>query len=114
MKFPRLSLNLFQHTVKDIFYKISGYDEIKWVFNKAIRADKPVHVLLVGPPGVGKTRFLKAIEKYYRDKSYFALASGASGAGMVDQLFNKQPRYLLVDEIEDMKKSDQACLLSLM
>jgi holliday junction DNA helicase RuvB len=114
MKFFNKLGGLFPLTTKDIFYKIHGHDDIKWIFNKALRADAPVHLLLVGAPGLAKTRFLKAMESKYPDKSYFALASGASGAGMIDLLFKKQPRYLLVDEIEDMKKSDQACLLSLM
>ena len=101
------------HKKRGIFDRISGNENIKWAFEAALRAPKPVHILLVGPPGVGKTRFLKAIENRFPD-SYFALSSGATGQGMVNQLFEKQPRYLLVDEIEDMRKSDQACLLSLM
>jgi DNA replicative helicase MCM subunit Mcm2 (Cdc46/Mcm family) len=36
---------------------------------------EPTHLLLVGRPGIGKTRFLKAIENY----SPFALASGSTG-----------------------------------
>ena len=45
------------------------------------------HILLVGPPGLGKTRFLKAIEKEYPDLAYFALASGSTGAGMINHCF---------------------------
>jgi len=71
-------------------------------------------VLLVGPPGIGKTRFLKAIEEEYPDLSYFALASGSTGAGMINHCFENPPRFLLIDEIEDMKQSDQATLLSLL
>lgn len=99
---------------RGIFDSISGHGDICWAFEAALRAEKPVHILLVGPPGVGKTRFLKAIENRFPDKSYFALSSGATGAGMVNQLFLKQPRYLLVDEIEDLRKVDQAVLMSLM
>jgi replication-associated recombination protein RarA len=105
-------LNIFKK--KGIFDGISGNENIKWAFEQALRAPEPVHILLVGPPGIGKTRFLKAIENRFRDQSYFALSSGATGAGMLNQLFETQPKYLLVDEIEDMKKSDEACLLSLM
>ena len=70
--------------------------------------------MLVGPPGVGKTQFLKAIEKHYKEDSYFALASGSTGAGMINQCFETQPRFLLLDEIEDLRQSDQATLLSLL
>jgi len=69
---------------------------------------------IVGPPGIGKTRFLKAIEKEYPDLSYFVLASGSTGAGMINHCFENPPRFLLIDEIEDMKQSDQAALLSLL
>jgi len=58
--------------------------------------------------------FLKAIEKFYPDLSYFALASGSTGAGMINHCFENPPRFLLIDEIEDMRQSDQATLLSLL
>jgi MoxR-like ATPase len=48
----------------------------------ALESETPIH-LLVGQPGLGKTRFLKAIEKQYHDKSYFALASASTGAAMI-------------------------------
>ena len=38
--------------------------------------------------------------------SYFALASGSTGAGMINCF--EIPRFLLVDGIEDMRQSDQA------
>lgn len=81
---------------------------------KVLQCPDPIHVLLVGPPGIGKTRFLKAIEEEYPDLSYFALASGSTGAGMINHCFENPPRFLLIDEIEDMKQSDQATLLSLL
>jgi MoxR-like ATPase len=79
---------------------------------QALNNEEPTHILLVGPPGIGKTRFLKAIEAYYPDLSYFALASGSTGAGMINHCFEN--RLLLIDEIKDMKQSDQATLLSLL
>ncbi|MGB6530084.1 MAG: ATP-binding protein [Candidatus Nitrosopolaris sp.] len=99
---------------KELFSEISGQDEIKWMLDKAINNEDPIYILLVGPPGLGKTRFLKAIEKEYPDLSYFALASGSTGAGMINHCFEDPPRFLLIGEIEDMKTSDQATLLSLL
>ena len=48
------------------------------------------------------------------DDAYFVDAVGASGAGMVDHLFNSNTKYLLIDEIDKMKKNDQAALLNVM
>ena len=42
---------------------ISGHEDIKWTLQKAIENEEPIHILHVGPPGLGKTRFLKAIEE---------------------------------------------------
>ena len=84
------------------------------MLEQALHADHPIHVLLVGPPGIGKTQLLKAVERAYKENSYFALASGSTGAGMINQCFETQPRYLLIDEIEDLRESDQATLLSLL
>jgi replication-associated recombination protein RarA len=99
---------------EQLFSDISGYEDIKWTLQKAIENEDPVHILLVGPPGLGKTRFLKAIEEEYPDLTYLALASGSTGAGMINHCFENPPRFLLIDEIEDMKQSDQATLLSLL
>jgi holliday junction DNA helicase RuvB len=43
---------------RQLFSDICGYEDIKWTLQKAIENEDPVHILLVGPPGLGKTRFL--------------------------------------------------------
>lgn len=106
------SLTIFKK--KDIFDEISGYQEEKWILEQVLNSEEPTHILLVGPPGIGKTRFMKAIEKFYPDLSYFALSSGSTGAGMINHCFENLPRFLLIDEIEHMRQSDQVILLSLM
>ena len=85
----------FNKSRKHIFDDISGYEEEKWILEQALKNKEPTHILLVGIPGIGKTRFLKAIEKEYPDLSYFALASGSTGAGMVNHCFENPPRFLL-------------------
>ena len=97
---------------KDTFADIKGRDDVKWAFDRALSSPDPIHILLKGPVGTGKTRFIKPIEKRYPELSYFALGSGATGAGMINQCFEIQPRFLLIDEIEDLRQSDQASLLS--
>jgi holliday junction DNA helicase RuvB len=103
----------YQHQ-HDIFESISGNDNEKWAFKRALEAAEPVHILLVGPLGIGKTRFLKAIQKEYEDKSYFALSNAATSAGIINQCFVTTPRYLLLDEIEHLSQSAQASILSLL
>jgi Holliday junction DNA helicase RuvB len=48
------------------------------------------------------------------DDTYFIDAVGSSGAGMIDHLFKYKTTYLLIDEIDKMKRSDQAALLNIM
>jgi Holliday junction DNA helicase RuvB len=99
---------------RELFDDIQGYDKIKWTIKGALKSEEPVHVLLVGPPGIGKSRFLKAIEKEYPKESYFALSNATTSAGIINQCFMRQPRYLLLDEIEEMNQQAQASILSLL
>ncbi len=95
------------------FSNIVGYGEIKKLLLKSVVAREPVHILLIGPPSSSKTIFLLEMLQGL-DDAYFIDAVGSSGAGMVDHLFNSNTKYLLVDEIDKMKKSDQAALLNVM
>ena len=95
------------------FPHIVGYSDIKRLFLKSIIARDPVHLLLTGPPASSKTIFLLEILEGL-NHSYFVDAVGTSGAGMVDYLFSNDVDYLLIDEIDKMKKNDQAALLNVM
>jgi holliday junction DNA helicase RuvB len=102
-------------TVPRIFDKIVGYDGIKRTFVRSLTSKEPVHILLIGPPGQAKTLFLKCIsEKLGEKKAFFTVGGNASKSGLIDVLFDMQPRYLLVDEIEHLKPEYQTALLSLM
>src|SRR5919106_6491072 len=119
-KFQNTISNLFHLTIGsrennvDIFDNIYGHDDIKYIIQLAIKSDRLVHVLLTGEPGCGKTQFLENIKDYYKDKAYFTIGAHSTKAGMLDYLFEKRPRFLLIDEIEHMPVKDQAVLLSLM
>jgi len=52
-----------QELPEDLFDVIEGYDDIKKFIKMALTADKPVHVLLCGPPGTAKTLFLMELER---------------------------------------------------
>jgi holliday junction DNA helicase RuvB len=95
------------------FEEIVGHDDIKHIFVKAILSKRPVHLLLVGSPGSAKTMFLTEIMRHYRS-SYFVVGSNTTKAGLVNQLFERRPTFLLIDELEKMSVTDQTSLLHLM
>src|ERR671910_3260557 len=105
---------LRNNNVENMFNDIYGRDEIKQIILMALKSEQPVHVLLTGEPGCGKTQFLEKIKGYYKDKAYFTIGAHSTKAGMLDYLFDRRPRFLLIDEIEHMPAKDQAVLLSLM
>lgn len=96
------------------FDEIVGHDNIKQIFVKAILCKRPVHLLLVGSPGSAKTMFLTEIMRHYLKTSYFVVGSNTTKAGLVNQLFERRPKFLLIDELEKMTTVDQTSLLHLM
>ncbi|MBC8157667.1 hypothetical protein H7X64_05840 [Armatimonadetes bacterium] len=95
------------------FSNVVGYPEIKKLLLKSVVARDPVHILLTGPPSSSKTVFLLEMLRGL-DDAYFIDAVGTSGPGMIDHLFKHGTKYLLIDEIDKLKKSDQAALLNVM
>jgi holliday junction DNA helicase RuvB len=95
------------------FEEIIGHDDIKQIFVKAIHSKRPVHLLLIGPPGSAKTMFLTEIMRQYK-AAYFVVGSNTTKAGLINQLFERRPRLLLIDELEKMSITDQTALLHLM
>ncbi len=103
------------HGFRGMFDDIIGYDGIKRTFVRSLTSKEPVHILLVGPAGQPKTLFLKCIlEMFGEKKAFFTVGGNASKSGIIDALFNMQPRFLLIDEIEHLKPEYQTTLLSLM
>jgi len=95
------------------FEEIVGHNDIKQIFVKAMLSKRPVHILLVGSPGSAKTMFLTELMRHYKG-SYFVVGSNATKAGLVNQLFERRPKFLLIDELEKMSITDQTSLLHLM
>jgi len=95
------------------FENITGNDEIKLILNKAILSERPVHVLLTGRHGCAKTMFLMEMMRRLKN-SYLIVGSNTTKAGLVNQLFEKEPKYLLIDELDKMGGNDQVSLLHLM
>lgn len=95
------------------FSNIVGYADIKKLLFKSVISKDPVHILLTGPSSSSKTAFLlDMLERL--NNAFFIDAVAVSGAGMIDHLFSNNTKYLLVDEIDKMKKIDQAALLNVM
>lgn len=82
----------------NIFDNIVGYPDIKKEFAKALDSSSPVSMLIVGPPGCGKSEFLKQIRNHYENE-VFIDGSYGSKAGIFQVLYHKRPKYIL-DERE--------------
>jgi Holliday junction DNA helicase RuvB len=95
------------------FSNIVGYSDIKKLLLKSVVSKEPVNILLIGPPSSSKTVFLLEMLEGL-DNTYFVDGTGVSGPGMIDHLFSNNTKYLLIDEIDKMKRIDQAVLLNVM
>lgn len=91
-----------------LFDDVVGYEDVKWLLKKAMSADRIVNVILVGPPGSGKTVFLRCIRKL--DGASFISGKRTSGPGFTDKMFEEAPRYMCIDELDDMDKRHQEAL----
>jgi Holliday junction DNA helicase RuvB len=98
----------------DIFEDIIGHNEVKELLTTVLLAGKPVHVLLAGPPALAKSLFLWDIERVCGEQAVWLVGSATSKAGLWDLVAERQPRILLIDELDKMNAADTAALLSLM
>jgi Holliday junction DNA helicase RuvB len=98
----------------DLFADIIGHDEVKELLRAALEAPRPVHVLLSGPPALAKSLFLWDMERAYGERALWVLGSAVSRSGLQDEVAQRHPRVLLVDELEKASREDLAVLLSLM
>ena len=96
----------------DLFTIIVGHDNIKTIVRYAIDAEKPVHLLLSGPPASAKTLFLMELSRL--PDSYYCLAQTTSQAGLANLLFIYQPQFLLIDEVDRLTGEHVGVLNSLM
>jgi Holliday junction DNA helicase RuvB len=107
-----LSYGQIEAEDENFFEYVIGYYDVKRLLKMSIDADEPVHILLVGPPASAKTMFIKSLMKL--NNSYFTDGGNSTKAGMLEYIFDNQPKYLLIDEIDKMSTKDQTFLLNLM
>jgi len=127
-KAKRKAFRLFSEkarkTIKEfIAPNIFGLELAKEAAALQLFATEPVHILLLGDPGTGKTDILRSASKLHPITS-FGLGSGASKAGLSATVRgNEIIRGLLpmandgiccIDELNLMKKTDYAALYSAM
>jgi len=97
---------------EDLFDVIEGYEDLKEFIKMSLRAEEPVHVLLVGPPGTAKSLFLMEIERL---GARFITAGTATKVGIRDVIYEELPKLLIIDEIDKISDSkDLAALLTWM
>ena len=102
---------------------IIGFPVVKEALALQLFAEEPVHVLLIGDPGTGKTVLLQGASELHPISS-FGLGSGTSGAGLAVTVKGNDIRPGLlsladkglccIDELNLMAKEDRAPLYSAM
>jgi len=98
----------------DIFNDIIGHDDVKELLTACLTTEKPIHVLLTGPPALAKSLFLWDIERAGGETVVWLVGSAISKAGLWDLVADRKPRVLLVDELDKVNAADTAALLSIM
>lgn len=121
--FKRFSKDASQKILQYISPNIFGLDYVKKAAMLQLFASDPVHILLLGDPGTGKTDILRSISKLHSISS-FGLGSGTSGAGLGVMVKGNEiiPGILpkadggicCIDELNLMKREDYAYLYSAM
>lgn len=98
--------------IEHLFDNIIGYDDIKHIIKLSLRAKKPVHILLEGPPASAKSLFLMDLERLPNSRPI--LAGLSTKAGIRDILVDK-PTYVEIDELDKVDNAgDLTALLSVM
>jgi predicted ATPase with chaperone activity len=76
-----------------LFDDIVGFADVKSLFEMAIKAERPVHLLLCGPPSSGKSLFMSSLTKL--ERSYYAVGSSSTRSGIFDYMLSIDHDILL-------------------
>lgn len=98
----------------ELFTDIIGHEDVKELLKATLLAEKPVHIMLTGPPALAKTLFLWDIEQTFGEQAIWLVGSATSKAGLWDLIAEREPKILLIDEMDKMNAVDMAALLTLM
>lgn len=113
----------FERISRHIAPNIVGMDDLKAAAAIQLFAKEPVHILLIGDPGTGKTDILRSVHTLAPISS-FGLGSGTSGAGLGaaakgDSIIKgllplADGGIACIDELNLMKSKDMAALYNAM
>lgn len=99
-----------------LFKKVIGLERQKRIIMRAIYASDPVHLIVIGPPGNGKTLLLECIRDAFPYYSCWGDTVTSSGIGVIESviLMANRLRFLLIDEIEKFDRDDRHAFLGLL
>lgn len=93
---------------RGIFDDVVGYENVKFIMRRAMSSEDIVNILMIGPPGSAKTVFLMSINKL--ERSSYVSGDPTTGPGLMDKMFKEKPRFIAIDELDNMSKDDQQIL----
>lgn len=121
--FKIFSRTAFEKIPKYIASNISGMEDAKKAIALQLFSNQPIHVLLLGDPGTGKTDLLRAASEL-SPVSSFGLGSGTSGAGLIVTVKGSEiikgiipeadKGLCCIDELNLMKEDSRAGLYNAM
>ena len=75
---------IIRNTKHSLFDDIYGFQDVKDLFEMAIHAERPVHLLLCGPPASAKSLFMRSLTKL--ESSYYSVGSSSTRSGIFDHI----------------------------
>jgi len=97
----------------DILDVVVGHEEKKEIILRALKSKERVHILLYGSPASAKSLILECLQRLPGAK--YIIGSASTKAGLFELLYNEEPRFLILDEIDKLESmEDLSILLSLM
>jgi Holliday junction DNA helicase RuvB len=109
-----ISGSTLEEKALNLFKEVYSYDDLKINLYRAIESEHNVNVLLIGPPATSKTLFIRCLYENLKNCIYIDVAN-ASGRGIMDNLSsNRNTKYILLDEVDKLKKNEQSVLFNLL
>jgi len=94
---------------EELFSDIVGLEDVKELILNVLRANKPVHLLIIGPPASAKTMILEILAKYYNVP--IILAGTSTRAGLRDFIVENRPLLMIIDELDKIENSHDLSVL---